>query len=95
MEAKLIKSKNPLKFLAKKTVTTIERETKSSKLKELGNRLLIIEKIDTNNIINCEELMLLMANLRHDMDDITLKNDMCFIKIDKNMDLLLADLLNE
>ena len=39
--------------------------------------------------------MLLMANLRHDMDDITLKNDMCFIKIDKNMDLLLADLLND
>ena len=36
-----------------------------------------------------------MVNLRHDMDDITLKNDMCFIKIDKNMDLLLADLLND
>jgi hypothetical protein len=29
------------------------------------------------------------------MDDITLKNDMCFIKIDKNMDLLLAALLND
>ena len=55
LEAKLIKSKNPPKFLAKKTVTTIERETKSSKLKELGNRLLMIEKIDTNNIINCED----------------------------------------
>jgi hypothetical protein len=54
----------------------------------------MIKKIDTNNIINCEELVLLMANLRHDMDDTTLKNDMCFIKIDKNIDLLLAALLN-
>jgi hypothetical protein len=39
--------------------------------------------------------MLLMANLRHDMDDITLKNDMCLIKIDRNIDLLLAALLND
>jgi hypothetical protein len=58
LEANLIKSKNPPKFLEKKSVVTIDRETKSSILQELGNRLLMIEKIDTNNIINCEELML-------------------------------------
>ena len=38
---------------------------------------------------HCEQLMLLMANVRHDMDDITLKNDMCCIKIDKNMETFL------
>jgi len=94
-EENLINSKNPLDCLGKKSVSIIEREIKSSKLHELGNRLLMIEKIDTNNTINSEELLLLMANLRYDMDVITLKHDMCFIKVDKNMDMLLAALFND
>jgi hypothetical protein len=45
LEANLIMSKNPPKFIERKSVTTIDRENKSSKLKVLGNRLLIIKKL--------------------------------------------------